>query len=218
MMKFLQKSIKQQTMLEEWFNSISHGLGALFGIFALFILLHYGLQQDSFKAVLSVVIYSISLVMLYLSSTLYHKVNHDKYKRIFKILDHSSIYLLIAGSYTPFLIVLIGGYWGWGMFAVIWSIAICGILFKCFFAGKFKGASVFFYLLMGWMIVIALKPFLMDVPFNAIMWLLGGGLLYSFGTIFYILDGRYYFFHFIWHLFVLGGSVFHFIAILNYVV
>ena len=207
-----------QTRLEEIFNSLSHGVGALLGIAALVILTTKASLYGTTLMVVSSAIYGASLVIMYTSSTLYHILEHPVSKKTLKIIDHSSIYLLIAGSYTPFTLVAMGGGWGWSLFGVIWGLAFSGIIFKLFFTGKLDTLSVSIYILMGWLVVIAIKPLINDIPLGGLVWLGLGGLSYTFGVIFYVYDGKYHFSHFIWHLFVLGGSICQFIAILFYII
>ena len=146
----------------------------------------------------------------------YHAFQNPKAKKVFRTIGHCSIYLLIAGTYTPFTLVNLRGGWGWTLFGIIWGLAVFGILFKIFHTGKFKFVSTMVYLAMGWLIIIAIKPLLSSMSLAGFFWLLAGGLSYSFGVIFYAFD-RISFFHAVWHLFVLGGSVCHFFAILYHV-
>mgnify|MGYP001443022724 CR=1 FL=1 len=169
-------------------------------------------------SVVSCAIYGSALVTLYVASTLYHAVSRPELKRALKVVDHASIYLLIAGTYTPFMLVTLRGPWGWSIFGVIWGLALVGLVFKLAFTGRYEFVSVAMYILMGWLIAIAIKPLLQVLPFAGFLWLLAGGLAYTVGVVFYVLDHKYQFAHFIWHLFVLAGSVCHFFAILFYVV
>lgn len=198
---------------EELANAITHGIGVIFGIVALTVLCVLGAHFGSVSHVLSYLVYGCSLILLYLSSTLYHALPSPKVKTIFKILDHSSIYLLIAGTYTPFLVLNLNNQLGTTLLIVIWSIAIAGIVFKIFFTGRFKYLSTLLYIGMGWIIVFAYGPLKETMKPEAMNWLLAGGLTYTFGTIFYLAKKLQYT-HAIWHLFVLTGSVFHFVAII----
>ena len=201
---------------EELANSITHGIGIALSLAALVVLVAYAsLQGDTWKIV-SFSIYGFSLVLLYTASTLYHSFNAPRLKHYLKIFDHAAIYLLIAGTYTPFLLVLLRNNFGWIMFGVIWSLALVGIFFKLFFVHRFQIFSVTIYLLMGWLAIVAFKPMLKYIPEEALYWLLAGGLSYSLGVIFYLWKGIAYH-HAIWHLFVLGGSICHFFAVLFYV-
>lgn len=207
-----------ETILEEVFNATSHGIGALLGIAALALLVTLSALHGSPMKVVTTAIYGTTIVLMFTASTLYHAFPWPKTKSIFKVIDHSSIYLLIAGSYTPVLLVDIGGAWGWSMFGVVWGLALFGVLFKLFFTGRFEVFSLSLYGIMGWLIVIAFYPLIHSMPTAGLVWLLIGGLCYTFGIIFYVLDAKYHFAHFLWHLLVLAGCICHFFAILFYVV
>jgi hemolysin III len=161
-------------------------------------------------------VYGATLVLLYTASTLYHSVRSPRLKRFFRIIDHASIYLLIAGTYTPFTLVNLRGGWGWTLFGLVWGLAALGILFKVFFVGRFSIASTAVYLLMGWLVVIAIKPLLTLVPSGGILWLLVGGLAYTAGVVFFAW-GKLPYNHAVWHVFVLTGSICHYFAVLFYV-
>ena len=206
---------RQQTNGEELANSTVHGIGAGLAIAGLAILVVFSSKYGDVWRIVSLSIYGASLFLLYLSSTLYHGFSHPKVKRIFRIFDHASIYLLIAGTYTPVTLVSLRGPWGWTLFGVIWFLAMVGILSKIFFMDKYRFVSVAVYLVMGWLIVIAFKPLMAAVPAQMIMWLAIGGGCYTLGLIFYAIKAVP-FFHFIWHLFVLGGSITHFLGMLFY--
>ena len=206
---------RQQSLGEEIANSITHGIGAALSLAALVILVVFASIYGDAWRVVSFSIYGTTLFFLYLASTLYHSFTNKRVKRFFRILDHSSIYLLIAGTYTPVALVPMRGTWGWTIFGLIWAMAIGGILTKIFTIKKFKIVSVLLYVAMGWLILIAIKPMLQMVPKGLIIWLVIGGLCYTFGVIFYTIKKIHYF-HFIWHLFVLGGSISHFMGILLY--
>lgn len=201
---------------EELANSITHAIGVALSLAALVILVVYAAMQGDGWKIVSFSIYGTSLVLLYTASTLYHSFSSERAKHYLKILDHAAIYLLIAGTYTPFLLVMIRGNWGWTLFGIIWGLAITGIIFKLFFVNRFRIISTIIYLLMGWLILVAFRPLIAHVPENGLYWLLAGGLSYSFGVIFYLWEKIPYH-HAIWHLFVLGGSIFHFFAVLFYV-
>jgi len=202
-----------QSLGEEIANSVTHGIGAALSIAALVILVVFASRYGDAVRVVSLSIYGSTLIILYLSSTLYHSFTNERAKRFFRILDHSSIYLLIAGSYTPVVLISLNGAWGWTIFGIVWAMAVAGIITKIFLTGKYGIISVFFYIAMGWLIVIAIKPMLQTVPLNLLIWLLIGGLSYTFGIIFYALEKMPYN-HAVWHLFVLGGSITHFFGIL----
>ncbi|MFH1093874.1 MAG: hemolysin III family protein [Candidatus Omnitrophota bacterium] len=206
---------RQQTLGEAIANSITHGIGAALSIAALVILVIFAAKYGDVWRVVSFSIYGSTLFILYLTSTLYHSFTNKRVKSFFEILDHSSIFLLIAGTYTPVILVSMRGPWGWTIFGLIWTMAIGGIIAKIFLIGKYKIVSLLVYLSMGWLIIIAFKPMLQMVPKGLIIWLFIGGLCYTLGIIFYACKKVPYF-HFIWHLFVLGGSISHFLGILFY--
>jgi hemolysin III len=197
------------------FNSISHMAGAVLaigGTAALVVMA--SLRGDPWKIV-SVSIYGATLILLYLSSALYHGVR--KVSAILQKMDHIAIYLLIAGSYTPFTLVTLRGPLGWTLFGIVWGLALVGIVYDLWFIDRRRILPVILYLLMGWLVVFALKPLLHVLPLNGFWWLLAGGLLYTVGVVFYALDRKLPYSHGIWHLFVLGGSITQFIAIFLYV-
>ncbi|MCK5739293.1 hemolysin III family protein [bacterium] len=209
------KTQREQTPGEEIANSITHGIGAALSIAALVILVVFASLYGDAWRVVSFSIYGTTLFVLYLASTLYHSFRNKRVKHFFNILDHSSIFLLIAGTYTPITLISMRGPWGWTLFGLIWGMAIIGILSKIFFIDRFKLLSVGLYIAMGWLILIAVRPMLEMVPAGQIKWLVIGGLCYTFGVIFYVIK-RVPYFHFIWHLFVLAGSISHFIGIFLY--
>ncbi len=207
---------KPYSLGEEIANSITHGIGAGLSIAGLVVLIVSAARLGDPWRVVSFSIFGASLIMLYVISTLYHALHHPGAKHVFKILDHASIYFLIAGTYTPFTLVSIRGAWGWTLFGIIWGLAIIGIVFKAIFINRMKRLSVAIYILMGWLVVIAIKPMMTHVPIEGMIWLAIGGVLYTLGVIFYRLKSIKYM-HTVWHLFVLGGSMCHFFAILLYV-
>jgi hemolysin III len=212
-----EKSIKRdQTEKEELYNALTHGFGALLSLAGLILLLFGAINGGDPWRIVSLAIYGTSLVLLYTASTLYHFEKNEKRKKYLKIFDHSSIYLLIAGSYTPFMLVTINGKWGWIIFSIVWSIAIIGIVFKLKYVGQFKRLSLALYLAMGWVIIIVIKYVIEALPMPALVLLILGGLSYSGGTWFYSKSHKPYY-HAIWHLFVIGGSVLQFLAIYLYV-
>ena len=211
------KPHKQQTFIEEILNSVTHGIGALLGIAALALLVVLSAEQGSAIKVVSCTIFGASLILMYSASAVYHALKKPKWKYFFKILDHSSIYLLIAGSYTPIVLVMLPADWGWSLFGVIWGFALVGLVFKLFATGKFEVISTVAYVCMGWLAIIAIKPLYDALSGAGFFWLLAGGLSYTLGVVFYAWDSLR-FGHAIWHLFVLGGSICHFFLILWYVV
>ncbi|MBT5330210.1 MAG: hemolysin III family protein [Porticoccaceae bacterium] len=208
---------RSQSLGEEIANSVSHGVAALLSLVALPILVVGAVQQGGALNIVSSSIFGVSLVLLYLASTLCHSLPQGKAKRVFEILDHCAIYLLIAGTYTPFLLVSLGGGWGWSLFGVIWGLALLGVLFKSIFGIRYPMASNALYLLMGWLVLVAIKPMMAAVPSAGLAWLLAGGLAYTLGVVFFVMDSRWKFAHFIWHFFVVAGSACHFVAVFFYV-
>jgi hemolysin III len=201
----------------EQFNSITHLIGAAAALAGLVILVvAASLQGDPWKIV-SFSIYGATLLLLYVSSALYHSLR-GKAKDVFRKLDHHAIYLLIAGTYTPFTLVTLRGAWGWSLFGVIWGLAVLGIVVDSLPQKGLRILPVVIYLLMGWLVLMALKPLLQALPSMGFVWLLVGGLFYTGGVVFYALDERVRHFHGIWHLFVLMGSISHYITVLFYVV
>jgi hemolysin III len=201
---------------EETINVLTHGLGAVLGAGGLAVLVVMAALRGNAWHVVSCSIYGATLVLLFTSSTLYHSFRGGRVKHAFRIVDHASIYLLIAGTYTPFLLVNLRGHWGWSLFGVVWGLALAGIVFQVFFVHRFRLAQTLIYLAMGWMVVVAAKPLLSLVPGPGLLWLLAGGLFYTLGAVFYLWKNLP-FHHGIWHLFVLAGSVCHYFAILFYV-
>ncbi len=207
---------RTQSDREEMANAITHGIGILLGVVALVLLVVLAARKGDTWAVVSFSIYGASFILLYTASTLYHGFRDEKLKRFFKLMDHASIYLLIAGTYTPILLTIMRGGWGWSLFGVIWGLAILGVVFKILFVGRFKVLSVLIYLAMGWLIVIAIKPMLAAAPTGFLLWLAIGGACYTLGVIFYVWR-TFPFHHTVWHLFVLGGSLSHFFGLLFHV-
>lgn len=206
-----------ETRREEIANAVLHGLGAALGVAALAVLVVQSALYGTAWHVVASAVYGASLILLYLSSTLYHALPGPRAKRVFEIFDHAAIYILIAGTYTPFALVTLRGPWGWTIFGVVWALAAAGIVVQAVFPGRLRGLMTGLYLAMGWIVVVAFKP-LMDVLAPAgIAWLLAGGLVYSAGVFFYY-KKRFAYSHAVWHVFVLGGSVCHFFGILFHVV
>jgi len=206
---------RKQTLGEEIANAITHGFGAGLAIAALVILVVIAAREGDPWKVVSFSIYGASLILLYMASTLYHSFQNPKLKVFFKLMDHTSIYLLIAGTYTPILLTVMRGPWGWTMFGIIWGLALGGIAFKMLFLGRYKAVSTVIYLAMGWLVVIAVGPLVSAVPAGFLLWLAIGGLCYTLGVVFYVWRGFPYH-HSVWHLFVLGGSISHFFGFLLY--
>ena len=193
-------------------SALTHGLAAVTALAASAVLITLAaLYGDAWQLAASIV-FGITLLLLYVASTLYHSIQHPVAKGRLKVFDHCAIYLLIAGTYTPFTLIGLRGPWGWGLFIAIWSLALCGVVFKLFYTGRFKRLSTFIYVAMGWLIVIAIKPMLGSLDAWTLGWLLAGGLFYTLGTYFYHRESIPYS-HAIWHMFVIAGSVCHFIAV-----
>jgi len=201
---------------EETINAVTHGLGAVLGAVGLTVLVVLAALRGDAWQIASCSIYGATLVLLFTGSTLYHSFRSPRVKHVFRIIDHSSIYLLIAGTYTPFLLVSLRGRWGWSLFGVVWGLALAGIVFQIFFVRRFRLLQTLLYLAMGWLALVAARPLLASVPKPGLLWLLAGGLFYSLGAVFYLWK-RLPFHHGIWHLFVLAGSACHYFAILFYV-
>ncbi len=202
------------SLAEEIANSVTHGLGLILSFAGLVILIQIAMQAGLLHIVGSTV-FGISLVLMYAASTLYHSFRTPRIKRILRIIDHIAIYYLIAGSYTPFLMLLFDGKWRWGLLLVVWGLALAGTIFKLFFTGRFERASTLLYVGMGWMVVAFGRPLLDAIPSGGLVLLLAGGLLYTGGVIFFMWE-RLPFNHAIWHLFVLGGSCCHYFAVTLY--
>ena len=209
-------SDSRYTIGEEIANSITHGLGAGLAIAGLIFLVYYSAAYGTIWHIVSCAIYGTTLVLLYTISTLYHSIPSPRFKSVMRILDHSAIFLLIAGTYTPFTLVSLRGPWGWSLLGIIWGAAILGILFQTALQKSWVSLTVALYVLMGWAIVVAVKPLLDVIPTEGFLLLLYGGLAYTLGTVFYIWK-QMRFHHAIWHVFVLAGSVFHFFAVFYYV-
>lgn len=201
---------------EELVNSITHGLGAVLAVAGTAVAIVWAALCGSVLSVVSASIYGAMLIVLYTMSTLYHAFTNEKVKSIFRIFDHCSIFLLIAGTYTPFTLVTLHGAFGWTIFGIIWGFAILGIVLNAISIEKFKRFSMICYIAMGWLIIIAIKPMALAIGFNAMLFLVLGGVAYTIGAIFYKMKSVPYM-HGVWHLFVLAGSVLHYFCILLYV-
>lgn len=214
--KFKNETSKQIYSLgEEIANSITHGIGAGLSIAGLTLLVALAVMNGNIYQIVSFSIYGATLTILYLASTLYHSFQQPRVKRIFRIFDHAAIFLLIAGTYTPFLLVGVRGTIGWTLLVVVWGLALLGVGFKALFINRFQKLSVLAYILMGWLSVIAAKEMLANIPLGGLIWLAAGGAIYTIGIIFYALK-KYRYTHTVWHVFVLGGSICHYFAILLY--
>jgi hemolysin III len=208
-------SHRTPTLGEEIANSITHGIGALLSVAGLVTMIVVACLHGSAWQIVACTIYGVSLVLLYISSTIYHALANNRAKRVFMILDHASIYVLIAGTYTPFTLVTLRGAWGWTLFTIVWTLCVCGVVFKSIWIDRMRAVSTAVYVLMGWCVVVAIRPLLRALPWRGFLWLLAGGLCYTLGVVFYANRRRYA--HFIWHLFVMAGSLCHYWAVYSYV-
>ncbi len=206
---------RPQTRGEEIANSISHGTGFVATLAGVPFLILGALQHGA-TAVVGAAVFGASMSTLYLTSTVYHSLRSERAKRVARIMDHGAIYLLIAGTYTPFTLGALHGAWGWTLFGLIWALALFGVLLKSFGGIKYHKASTALYLAMGWLIVIAARPLWLHVPGWGLFWLAAGGVAYTGGVVFYLLSHKVRYAHFVWHLFVLAGTACHYVAVLNY--
>jgi hemolysin III len=197
-------------------NSITHGVGAILAAAGAVYLIVVSTRGSAW-IVVSSSIFAGTLILVYLCSTLYHSLVRTRARHVFHVLDHAAIYLLIAGTYTPFTLVSLHGPVGWTLFAIVWTLAIAGVVFKSFAVGQFAAASAGVYLLQGWLVIFAARPLLHAIGAHGVIWLGAGGIAYTLGVVFFALD-RIRYFHAAWHLFVLAGSIAHYFAILFYVV
>lgn len=210
-------SPRRYTLGEEIANAITHGIGWAGSIAGLVALVAVAIRRGSALRVTSVTVYGLTMVMLYVASTMYHALADPKAKRVFKIIDHASIYLLIAGSYTPFTLITLKGPWGWGLFGFVWALAVVGVLMESLPVEPPKWVSMVIYLGMGWLVIVAIRPLLASLPVGGLALLASGGVVYTAGVVFYGLK-RVRYMHTVWHLFVLLGSLLQFLAVLFYVV
>ncbi len=210
------KDITYYEPKEERLNVITHAIGLVLSVVALVLLVVFASLEGTAKHIVSFSIYGASLIVLYSASTFYHYSQKPKLRKRLNIFDHSAIYVLIAGTYTPFTLVVLKGWVGWTIFGVSWGLAIVGIVLKLFFTGKYDKISTFAYVLMGWLIIFAIKPLVQNLPLNGLMWLLAGGIFYTVGAVLYSIKNLKYN-HAIFHIFVLLGSFAHFIAVFFYV-
>ncbi|MDO5971816.1 hemolysin III family protein [Flavivirga aquimarina] len=205
-----------QSPFEEKLNAGIHAIGVLFGVLALILLITFNNQKNNWS-LFSIIVYGISIIVLFTASTSYHIVKGAKWKHYFRIVDHISIYLLIAGTYTPVLLIALYESLGWPLFYVVWGIAVFGVILKLFFTGRFEVFSVLLYLVMGWLIVFDFSNLSVTIGSKGLLFLFGGGVAYTVGIVFYAIE-KIPFNHVIWHLFVLAGAIFHFFMIFFYVI
>lgn len=206
------KPAKRYTLGEEIFNSVSHGTGSLLSIGGTVVLIVFTAIYADAWAVVSSAIYGASLIILYTMSTLYHAITNEKAKKFFRIMDHNTIFFLIAGTYTPITLAILQGSLGWVLFGIVWGAAIIGIVLNSIDLERFRKPSVVCYILMGWVIIFAIKPMLNAMPKISLIFLLLGGVFYTVGVVFYAIKKVRYF-HSVWHLFTIAGSVFHYFSI-----
>ena len=216
MQKSLTSLNREQSAGEEIANAVSHGTGLVAALIGMPFLIVHATRLGETAFVVGVSVFCATMILLYLGSTLYHALPVGKAKRIFRRIEHSAIYLLIAGTYTPFTLGALKGPWGWTLFAIVWGLAFTGVALKVFQKRHHLVFSTGLYLLMGWVIVIAIQPLLENVPVAGLLWLVAGGVSYTVGVVFFAMDSRLKYGHFIWHLFVLAGTACHFFAIFGY--
>jgi len=209
--------IRMYSRREEILHSLTHGIGVALSLVGLALLLRLAILYGDTYQVVSFSIYGASLLVLYVASTLYHSFERPAVKHALKIVDHAAIFFLIAGTYTPFLLLGVRGVWGWTLLGIIWGLAILGVTLKVLFIRRFQKQMVALYILMGWLSVLALRDLARVIPLGGLVWLAAGGVLYTVGVLFYVQKKTPYT-HAIWHLFVLGGSICHYFAVLLYLV
>jgi hemolysin III len=207
---------REQSLGEEIANSISHGAGAVASVVAAPFLILHAVRLGNTGYLIGAIVFSVTMIMLYLSSTLYHSFRPGRLKNAFRIIDHSAVYLLIAGTYTPFTLGVLYGAWGWTLLILIWALALIGVVLKILNRTSHPVIATILYLLMGWLIVVAADPLYTRLPASGLAWLIAGGLAYTIGTIFFVSDSRLRYGHFIWHWFVLAGTTCHFFAVYGY--
>ncbi len=207
---------RAQSPGEEIANSVSHGIAVVAALIGTPFLIVNAARHGGAALIVGTSVFAATAMCLYLASTLYHALPAGKAKRVFRIIEHSAIFLLIAGTYTPFTLGVLGGAWGWTLFGLVWSLAVAGVLLKAAATMSHPILSTALYLSMGWLIVLAVEPLLARVPTAGLLWLLAGGLSYTVGVAFFATDSRLRYGHFIWHLFVMAGTAFHYFAVLWY--
>ena len=206
---------RPQSPGEEIANSVSHGIGLLAALTVSPILIVAAVQRGVVSGIVGTSIFAATMVLLYLTSTLYHALPGNRAKQVFQVIDHGMIFLLIAGTYTPFTLGVLRGAWGWTLFGLVWGLALAGVVLKAVRGVRYQTISTCLYLGMGWLVLIAIKPLWMQVPAWGLFWLLAGGISYTAGVAFFVAE-RIRYSHFIWHLFVIGGTSCHSIAVYWY--
>lgn len=207
---------REQSQAEELANSISHGIALVVALIGTPFLIMHAVRHGDVGFIVGASVFSVSIILLYVASTLYHALPRGKSKRVFRVIEHSAIFLLIAGTYTPFTLGVLRGAWGWTLFGIVWGLAVAGVAMKLFDRGSHPVFSTGLYLLMGWVIIIAVDPLVARVPTAGLLWLLAGGLSYTAGVAFFATDSRLQYGHLIWHLFVMAGTVCHYFAVFWY--
>jgi hemolysin III len=206
---------RTQSLGEEIANSVSHGVGLLAAVAAAPVLVLSAVRHDGAARIAGASVFAAAMVLLYLTSTLYHALPRNRAKRVFQMLDHTAIFLMIAGTYTPFTLGVLRGTWGWTLFGLVWGMALAGVILAAAGGGRYPKLRMGLYLAMGWLILIAIKPMWLRVPSWGLIWLLAGGVAYTVGVVFYAAK-RVRYCHFVWHLFVIAGTACHFIAVLRF--
>lgn len=207
---------QRKVIVTEVWNAVTHGVAAVLSIVALVFLIMKGIDSGSLLHLIAYTVYGVSMFLLFLASTLYHSFSFTRFRKLFRYVDHASIYLLIAGSYTPFCLISLKGTAGYLLFFIVWGIALLGLILKIFFLEKYNRLSTILYLVMGWLAIFLIRPMAVSLGGTGLLLLILGGLSYSLGTIFYA-NKRFGFMHVIWHLFVIAGAAFHYFTILLYV-
>jgi|TARA_R110001599_G_scaffold73034_5_gene202250 hemolysin III len=213
---FSAASNRGQSLGEEVANSISHGLGLVAAIVGTPFLILSAIDYADMSFIVGVSIFSATMIVLYLASTVYHAMPQGKAKYVFQVIDHSAVYLLIAGTYTPFMLGVLEGVWGWSLLAAVWTLAMVGVGLKAFGKASHPAVSTTLYVILGWLILIAIKPLVALMETNGLLLLVLGGVLYTLGVVFFVIDSRLRYGHLVWHLFVVGGTVSHYFSIFYY--
>ncbi|MFQ3186253.1 MAG: hemolysin III [Marinomonas primoryensis] len=213
---FSAASNRGQSLGEEVANSISHGLGLVAAIVGTPFLVLSAIDYADMSFIVGVSIFSATMIVLYLASTVYHAMPRGKAKYVFQVIDHSAVYLLIAGTYTPFMLGVLKGVWGWSLLTAVWALALVGVSLKAFGKASHPAVSTTLYVILGWLILIAIKPLVALMETNGLLLLVLGGVLYTLGVVFFVMDSRLRYGHLVWHLFVVGGTVSHYFSIFYY--
>ena len=208
---------RTQSLGEEIANSVSHGVGLLAAVAAAPVLVLSAVRHGGVARIVGASVFAAAMVLLYLASTLYHALPMNRAKRVFRVLDHAAIFLMIAGTYTPVTLGVLRGTWGWTLFGLVWSLALAGVVLTAAGGVRYPRLTTWLYLAMGWLILIAVKPLWLRMPSEGLLWLLAGGIAYTVGVVFYAAK-RVRYGHFVWHLFVITGTACHFIAVLRFAV